>query len=150
MPVQAVTHVGIVVSDLDRSLRFYTEGLGFVPAEPNGTIGRVIDSLVELEGVELRYRFLRQQGVTVELLHFVHPEAVGAAERAPMNRLGLAQLGVVVTDLDATAAQVGKLGGRVAEGTRTRYRVDDASPEIDSVYCTDPDGVRLELMEFLA
>lgn len=150
MPVQAVTHVGIVVSDLERSLRFYTEGLGFAPAEPNGTIGRVIDTLVELEGVDLEYRFLRQEGVTVELLHFVQPEAVGTAQRAPMNRRGLAQLGVVVTDLEATAAQVTKLGGHVAVQTRTRYRVDDGSPEIDSVYCTDPDGVRLELMEFLA
>jgi lactoylglutathione lyase len=149
VPVQSVTHLGIVVEDLDRSLRFYTEGLGFTPSEPNGRVGRVIDGLVELEGVELEYRFLRHEAIAVELLHFVHPPAVGDGQRAPMNRRGVAQLGVVVTDLDATAATVEALGGSVVAGTRVRYRVDDSSPEIDSVYCTDPDGVRLELMEFL-
>ena len=34
--------------------------------------------------------------------------------------------------------------------TRVSYQVDESSPRIDSVYCTDPDGVRLELMEFFS
>jgi catechol 2,3-dioxygenase-like lactoylglutathione lyase family enzyme len=149
VPVQSVTHLGIVVDDLDRSLRFYTEALGFTPSEPNGRVGREIDALVELDGVELQYRFLRHEAIAVELLHFVSPPAVGDGARAPMNRRGMAQLGVVVTDLDGTAALVEELGGHVVPGTRVRYRADESSPEIDSVYCTDPDGVRLELMEFL-
>ena len=148
MPVEQVTHIGICVSDLERSRRFYVEGLGFEEREPNGTVGPFIDPLVELDGVELEFRFLTRDGLNVELLHFVTPDPVGTGDRQPMNQLGFAQFGVVVTDLDATAARLVELGGRSYPHTRVAYRVDPASPHIDSVYCTDPDGVRMELMEF--
>jgi hypothetical protein len=38
---------------------------------------------------------------------------------------------------------------RVYPHTGVAYQVDAESPRIDSVYCADPDGMRLQLMEFL-
>jgi predicted enzyme related to lactoylglutathione lyase len=52
---------------------------------------------------------------------------------------------VRVSDVDAAAAAVRKFGGSVFEHTRTRLTNPDGS-SMDFVYCTDPDGVRLELM----
>ena len=150
MPVQAVTHVGVVVADLDRSLRFYTEGLGFTLSEPSGRVGRVIDPLVELEGVELEFRFLTRDGMSVELLHFVSPDPVGPSGRRPMNQFGLTHFGLAITDLDEVTRSIVEYGGQVYPHTRVSYRVDEESPRIESVYCTDPDGVRLELMEFFS
>ena len=46
------------------------------------------------------------------------------------------------------ARSIVEYGGQVYPHTRVSYRVDEDSPRIESVYCTDPDGVRLELMEF--
>ena len=148
MPMQQFTHVGICVADLDRSLRFYVEALGFSRREPDGTVREYIDPLVELEGVELEFRFLTRDGMSVELLHFVSPDPVGPAERRPMNQFGLTHFGLAVTDLEGMVRSITEYGGRVYPQTRVSYRVDEASPRIDSVYCTDPDGVRLELMEF--
>jgi lactoylglutathione lyase len=148
MPVQLFTHVGICVADLDRSLRFYVEALGFSRREPDGVVGTSIDPLVELDGVELEFRFLTRDGMSVELLHFVSPDPVGPAGRRPMNQLGLTHFGLAITDLDAVVRSIVEYGGQVYPHTRVSYRVDEDSPRIDSVYCTDPDGVRLELMEF--
>ena len=55
-----------------------------------------------------------------------------------------------VTELDAVASSIVEYGGQVYPHTRVSYRVDEDSPRIESVYCTDPDGVRLELMEFFS
>jgi glyoxylase I family protein len=150
MPIQLFTHVGICVSDLERSLRFYTEALGFSRREPDGRVGTFIDPLVELEDVELEFRFLTRDGMSVELLHFVSPEPIGPAGRRPMNQLGLTHFGLAITELDEVARSIEEYGGQVYPHTRALYQVDENSPRIESVYCTDPDGVRLELMEFLS
>jgi catechol 2,3-dioxygenase-like lactoylglutathione lyase family enzyme len=150
MPVQLFTHVGICVADLDRSLRFYTEALGFSRREPDGRVGTFIDPLVELDGVELEFRFLGRDGMSVELLHFVSPDPVGPAGRRPMNQFGLTHFGLAITQLDDVVRAIVEHGGQTYPHTRVSYQVDASSPRIDSVYCTDPDGVRLELMEFLS
>jgi lactoylglutathione lyase len=145
MHIEAFTHFGICVADLDRSLAFYCQGLGFEQAELVGTVENYIDPLVELDDVELEFRFLTRDGMSLELLHFVSPGTVGTPERRPMNQLGLTHLGLRVDDVDAAARRIVELGGAVYPHTRVGYQVGDQAP-IDSVYCTDPDGVRLELI----
>jgi predicted enzyme related to lactoylglutathione lyase len=48
-----------------------------------------------------------------------------------------------VGDLDAVARVVESFGGSVLWSTRTTF---GSSGALDFVYCTDPDGVRIELM----
>ena len=60
-----------------------------------------------------------------------------------MNQLGLTHLSVRVADVDATAARIRELGGAVHEHTRCKFDGPDGSTS-DFVYCTDPDGVRIE------
>jgi lactoylglutathione lyase len=62
-----------------------------------------------------------------------------------MNQLGLTHLSLRVDDIDAVAGQIERLGGEVLPTTRTR--MGDRSSPLDFVYCTDPDGVRIELMD---
>ncbi len=138
------SHLGICVSDLERSLRFYCEALDFVPAESHA-VGDEFAKLMELDGVVLSSQFVRRDGIAIELLHFASPEPVGDAVRRPMNELGLTHLSVRVHDVDAVAAAVERLGGTVVAGTRTTFEMAGAS--LDFVYCTDPDGVRIELMD---
>ncbi|MGA8371410.1 MAG: VOC family protein [Acidimicrobiales bacterium] len=145
MHVEAFTHFGICVADLDRSLAFYCRGLGFEQADLVGQVEQYIDPLVELDDVVLEFRFLTRDGMSLELLHFVSPGTVGTPERRPMNQLGLTHLGLRVDDVDAAAQRIVAMGGRVYPHTRVGYQVGD-QPPIDSVYCTDPDGVRLELI----
>lgn len=135
------SHFGICVSDLERSTRFYCEGLGFEAAEAHA-VGDEFGPLMELDGVSLRSQFLRRDAVAIELLHFTTPDQIGEAVRRPMNQLGLTHLSLRVDDVDAVAETVERLGGTVVAETRTRF-----GSTLDFVYCTDPDGVRIELMK---
>jgi len=138
------SHLGICVSDLDASLRFYCDGLGFTQAGAHD-VGEEFAALMEVEGVRLRSRMIVKDGVTVELLGFDAPGVTGDGSRRPMNRLGLTHLSLRVEDVAATAAAIEALGGTVVTGTRTTIPFGESS--LDFVYCTDPDGVRIELMD---
>jgi catechol 2,3-dioxygenase-like lactoylglutathione lyase family enzyme len=137
------SHLGICVSDLDRSMRFYCEALGFERAEAHA-VGDEFARLMELDGVSVRSQFLRRPGMAIELLQFNAPEVTGDGIRRPMNQLGLTHISVRVDDIDAVAATVEAFGGTVAAETRTTMGLGDAA--LDFVYCADPDGVRIELM----
>jgi len=139
-----VSHIGICVSDLECSLRFYRDGLGFEEVASH-EVGEEFAALMEVEGVRLRSRMVRRDAVTLELLAFDAPGTTGRPDRRPMNRLGLTHLSLRVDDLEAVAATVGAFGGSVVASTRTT--LDLGGTRLDFVYCTDPDGVRIELMD---
>jgi catechol 2,3-dioxygenase-like lactoylglutathione lyase family enzyme len=140
-----VSHVGICVSDPDRSEKFYTDALGFERAAAF-EVGPEFGRLMEIDGVQVESRFLKRDHVAIELLHYREPGHTGSGERRPVNQLGLTHLCLRVDDVDAVAAQVAAHGGTVLHDTRTTFE-NDGGPAMDFVYCTDPDGVRIELMQ---
>ena len=140
-----LSHAGICVSDLDRSLRFYCEALGFRPAEVYD-VGDEFGRLMELEGVRLRSQFIEADGgVRLELLCFTSPSSDGARTRRPLNRYGISHLSFHVEDVDAVAEKIRRFGGEVHDHTRTTIGKPGGAP--DFVYCSDPDGTRIELMK---
>ncbi len=138
-----LSHIGICVSDLDRSLAFYRDGLGF-EERASHRVGAEFGRLMEVDGVELRSTMLERDGITLELLAFESPGHTGKGDRRPMNELGFTHLSLEVDDLEEAAATVERFGGAVVSSTRTELGAGDA--RLEFVYCTDPDGVRVELM----
>jgi lactoylglutathione lyase len=137
------SHLGICVSDLERSLRFYCRGLGFEPSASHH-VGPEFAALLEVDPVSLESRMVSKDGVTLELLSFTEPGTTGDGTRRPMNQLGLTHLSVRVDAVDGVAALLESLGGTVVHPTRTTFDLGDRC--LDFLYCTDPDGVRIELM----
>jgi catechol 2,3-dioxygenase-like lactoylglutathione lyase family enzyme len=138
------SHFGICVSDLERSLAFYCDALGFEKAESH-SIGREFAPLMDLENVAVTSQFIRKGTTTIELLGFDDPAPYGDRVRRPLNQLGLTHLSFRVGDLEGAAAKVVERGGAVVESSRTTIDLGDTS--LKFVYCTDPDGVRIELMD---
>jgi len=138
------SHFGICVADLGRSLRFYCDGLGFEKAEHH-QIGPEFAALMELDDVKLTSQFIRKGDTAIELLAFDVPTPEGDRARRAINRFGLTHLSFRVDDLPGTAQRLRDLGGLVVEATRTTFDLGGAA--LDFVYCTDPDGVRIELMD---
>ncbi|MBW2496056.1 MAG: VOC family protein [Deltaproteobacteria bacterium] len=143
MKIDYVMHVGVCVRDLERSIRFYRDGLGFKEAGTLNVAGEPTATMVGIPDLELNAVYLEREGFRIELLYYPRQGTVGPAEARPMNQPGLTHFAVRVTDLDAVIEKLVSLGGQVIEGTRI------SNPEFgaDLLYVTDPDGTRLELVE---
>ncbi|SNT07025.1 Catechol 2,3-dioxygenase [Sphingomonas laterariae] len=140
-----LSHRGICVSDLEASTRFYREALGFEPYADHGVVeGPAMEQTMEMPGVRLHAVMLRHpDGPVIELLHFLAPPAFGPRERRSTIQYGLVHLSFRVDDMDAAAARLKAAGGHVFEETRARFDAGGTT----MLYCTDPDGVRIELMQ---
>ena len=140
--IARLTHVGIGVSDLERSLRFYRDLLGFRWEHALDVEGEPSDRLLRLKGTKLRAEYLTRDGVRIELLYFASPPAPARPER-PLNQYGLTHLSFRVTDLDAVLSGLREAGERVLDETIIRF------PEWQSAACfiVDPDGQLIELVQ---
>ena len=142
LPLQRLTHVGIAVSNLEHSLRFYRDLLGFTWEHALDVEGEPSDTLLRLKGTKLHAEYLTRDGVRIELLHFASPPAPPRPER-PLNQYGLTHLSFRVADLDAVLDGLRAAGERILEDTIIRF------PEWQSAACfiVDPDGQLIELVQ---
>ena len=137
------SHLGICVSNLAQSLRFYCVGLGFEAAEAyelDSTQAEGLDRALEVPGpVKIVSQFISRGGLKIELLLFRSPTPEGEPS-ARRDRLGMTHLSFHVDDVDATAKRLEQYGGTILPTTRS-------NPGLELVFLTDPDGVRVELMQ---
>lgn len=135
--MSVVNHVGLCVTDLDRSRRFYEEALGFahrndlrVPDAPASVLLQV-PAPVGLTAV-----YLELGGFVLELLHFSREGNAPARDRS-FTEPGLTHLSFSVSDVAATCERVAALGGEVLADTDVGGH---------AILVRDPDGQLLELM----
>ena len=142
VPLLRLTHIGICVSDMTRSLVFYRDLLGFRREHELHVEGEPSDTLLKLRGVVLDAVYLTRDGVRIELLRFASPPAPAARVRA-MHEHGLTHLSFRVADLDATLTALRAAGERVLEETIIRI------PQVQAAAClvVDPDGQLIELVQ---
>jgi catechol 2,3-dioxygenase-like lactoylglutathione lyase family enzyme len=136
------SHIGLCVTDLERSLRFYCDGLGFERAETYTLDNTLLPDLarsLEVESpVAVTSQFIVLGAMKIELLGYARPAASGTPSSS-RGHIGFTHLSFYVDDVDATAASLVELGGTIIESTR-------ANLGIDLVFLADPDGARVELM----
>lgn len=142
-----ISHIGLVVADLERSTRFYCDGLGFARGMDSFS-GDEVGQISEFEGrVELHCRFVGLGTLRVELMEVISPRAIPSSGRRPLNLIGgPTHISLRVLDMQAALDRVRTYGGRVLEHTRTRYALFP-DEDIDICYCLDPDDVRLSLSQ---
>jgi catechol 2,3-dioxygenase-like lactoylglutathione lyase family enzyme len=129
-------HVGICVTDLERSRRFYEEVLRFrywweldVPDESAGPLLQLPTPL------GTRAVYLTSGRFVIELLHFATAGTRAGVPRV-MNDPGLTHLSVAVEDMAATLALVGPRGGSI---------LHDTDMGGAAIMIRDPDGQLIEL-----
>jgi lactoylglutathione lyase len=138
----SVSHFGLCVSDLDRSMRFYCDGLGFEPLIKYD-IGNEFAHTLEVDGdVRLVSQMIGKDGLMIELLHYLSPGVVGSPSPT-RNTLGITHLACNVDDLDETLARLVEHGGTIIESTRTDNEVGRIT------FVADPDGTRIELLDLV-
>ena len=132
-----VNHVGLCVTDLERSRRFYEQVLGFewdrdlrVPDAPTSKLLRVP------EPVGATACYLTRDAFVLELLHFEREGNEARRDRS-FTEPGLTHLSFSVDDIPATCALVTEHGGEVLQDTDLGGR---------AINVRDPDGQLLELL----
>jgi catechol 2,3-dioxygenase-like lactoylglutathione lyase family enzyme len=147
MSLQAIHHVGLVVTNLDRSIYFYHDILGLPFAnEPTPWFsGPQLEEGVGVPGATLRQVSLWVgEHSTMELIEYGNRLPESSAP-VPNNHLGAAHVCFKVTDVRAKKAELEAKGVQfysdvnvVDEGPLAGWRW---------VYFSDPDGLALELVE---
>jgi catechol 2,3-dioxygenase-like lactoylglutathione lyase family enzyme len=143
VPIQCIAHIGICVSDLERSRRFYRDALGFKEVAKLQTSSPPTHKLLQMADVDLHALFLERDGLRIELLYYPRPGASAGERPRPMNQLGLTHMAIRVDDLDATIAALRRAGAGFIEGTV----IDNPEFQARAAMVLDPDGMRLELIQ---
>jgi predicted enzyme related to lactoylglutathione lyase len=138
-------HRAICVDNLETSVPFYRDGLGFQPVgEPEVEQGAWLEMLTGLPGARRTHQSVRNgEGIALDLYAFENPPPVGPRERRKNNQYGLTHLAFYVDSIDEWAGRIGEAGGKVFPHTRATFRDNGTT----MMYCTDPDGTRVELMQ---
>jgi catechol 2,3-dioxygenase-like lactoylglutathione lyase family enzyme len=103
--MNTVFHVGLTVSDLERSCRFYAGLVGFRVESDLQLPGERIAELLQLEPHStLHAIYLSLGGFTLELMQFDPPSEATAASRR-FDQTGLAHLSLAVDDPEAIVAR---------------------------------------------
>ncbi|HET6950158.1 MAG TPA: VOC family protein [Acidimicrobiales bacterium] len=135
--MSVVNHVGLCVTDLDRSRRFYEDAFGFAHRNdlrvPDAAASRLLQVPVP---VGLTAVYLERDGFVLELLHFGRDGNAPRRDRS-FTEPGLTHLSFTVDDVAATCAAVAAAGGEVLADTDMGGR---------AVMARDPDGQLLELL----
>ena len=136
-----ISHFGLCVSNLERSLRFYTHALGFTEKKRLYVSGPIPAKLLGTDELELKAVFLIDGSTTPELLEYAKPPLTpGATPPRPMAQLGLSQLSFRVSDVLATCRAIVQDGGTILGDTRV------AGAGGDALFALDPDGTRIEII----
>ena len=140
--IQCYQHVSITVSDLERSVSFYRDVLGFTPAETSESSGETVSRGVGLENVHLKLVTLTQGDCLLELIEYISPQ--GRKEAPQPCDVGSMHIAFEVDDIH-----------RIYEEWSSRG-VKFNSPPIRNpeglswawwCYMRDPDGVPIELVQ---
>lgn len=130
-------HVGLCVTDRERSRTFYEQVFGFTHRYDLPVPDGAASPLLRVPApVSLTAVYLELDGFVLELIHFDREGNAPRRER-PFTEPGLTHLSFTVDDLDATCELVRRHGGEV---------LDDTYVNGAAIMVTDPDGQLLELL----
>jgi len=142
--VLGFNHTSFTVADLDRTIAFFQELLGFELKSRSPRDGPSIERLTGIDGAHITIAFLTGAGHTVELIEYSAPADRGAYQPR-MCDAGASHIALNVDDLDAAIA------GSAAYGFEPLGEVItvDAGPNQGRrvVYLRSPDGLTVEYLE---
>ena len=137
-------HVGITVGDLEKSIHFYTNILGFSIIVEADESGQHIDNFSGIEGVNVRtVKMTDNDGGLVELLYYKSHEGVVTLNK-DITYIGCSHFAVTVENLS-------ELYDKLLENDVTVICEPQKSPDFPVMltFCKDPDGTLIELVEEL-
>lgn len=138
--IRRASHIGLCVAELDRSLAFYVDLLGFHKRDELQVDGPLPSQLLGLPDVALHAVYLERDGIVIELLHFTSPPTQGRVPDHPMNTPGFTHLSLQAENPATTLKDL-----RTADVPVLEETVLTVSGTIVAFFILDPDGQRIEI-----
>ena len=147
--VQSVDSVAINVSDLERSVAFYRDVLGFALVSEREVAGDAYEHLYGVFGLRLRAARLRLGDEAVELTEFLAPRGRPLPPDSHSNDRWFQHIAIIVSDIDHAYARLRQFKVEQAStGPQLLPAWNPAAGGIRAYYFRDPDGNFLELLQF--
>ncbi len=142
--ILAADHTGITVSNLERSLTFWRDVLGFELSHRPHQTGKLASEITGVRGAEISIAVLKGYGHKIELLEYSAP--VDRKHFVPRAcDVGSAHVALVVDNLDAVLQRVAESGWQAAGQPQTLTAGPNAGKRV--VYVRDRDGITIEFMQ---
>jgi len=139
-------HTGITVSNLERSLAFWRDVLGFELSHTAHQTGKLAKEITGVTGAEIKLAVLRApRGHKIELLEYLAPpDRKQHADLRPCD-VGSVHVALLVDDLDAVLERIATSGWKAAGKPQLLKSGPNAGKRV--VYVRDPDGTTIEFMQ---
>ena len=145
MSIVSADHTGITVSNLERSLAFWRDVLGFELSHTAHQKGELAQEITGIEGAEIKLAVLRAPGGhKIELLEYHAPSDRKRAELRPCD-VGSVHVALTVDNLDAVLSAIAASGWKAAGKPQILKTGPNAGKRV--VYVRDPDGTTIEFMQ---
>jgi catechol 2,3-dioxygenase-like lactoylglutathione lyase family enzyme len=147
--VAKVESIGITVKDMNTSLKFYTEVLGFKKVSDTEYKGAELEKLQGVFGLNIRVARLQLGEEFIELTDYLTTGGRSIPEDAKSNDLFFQHIAIVVSDMEKAFEQVRKYNVEfVSTSPQTLPKSIPAAEGIKAFYFHDPDDHNLELIFF--
>lgn len=147
--VTGVDSVGITVTDIDRSVDFYSRVLTFEKESEREVAGSEYERLYGLFGLRLRIVRMRLGEERIELMQFFAPGGRPYPADSRSNDRWFQHVAIIVSDMERAYARLRE--HKVQHASPGPQRLPDSNPNaggIEAFYFRDPDGNHLEVLEF--
>ena len=147
--VTGVDSIGLTVSDLDRSVDFYTKVLSFEIVSEFEAEGEQHEKLTGVFGLHSRSARLRLGDEAIELTEYLAPQGRPAPPDARSNDRWFQHVAIIVSDMDRAYSWLRQ--HKVQHASPSPQRLPDWNKNaggIRAFYFRDPDGHPLEVLWF--
>ena len=141
--IKEIRHIGIVVNNMENSLKFYRDLLGLKIIRDMDEHGNYIDNMLSLDNVQVRtVKMSADIGNTlIELLYF---KSHTDDEIRNFYTIGASHVALTVDNLDSLYKHL--------SANNIRFNAPpQKSPDglVKVTFCNDPDGTPVELVEII-
>jgi catechol 2,3-dioxygenase-like lactoylglutathione lyase family enzyme len=149
--VKGIDSIGLTVSDLDRSVAFYTDVLQFQKVSETEVDGDNYEHLEGVFGLRIRIARLRLGDEYIELMEFLAPKGKPVPPDSRSNDRWFQHVAIIVSDMDRAYQRLREFKVQHASpGPQNLPAWNKNAGGIRAFYFRDPDGHALEILWFPA
>lgn len=147
--LQEIMHIGITVSDMDKSINFYKDILGLVLKGEMIMTGPETDKLFNKKNCKVRVTYLNSSdnlvSPSIELIQFVSNSA--RIDKADLHKTSISEICFYVNDIEKEYKNLKEKGVQFISKPQFFDLSSQGFGKSKAVYFKDPDGIILELLQ---